>query len=54
MNNDSTSVYVEKSRGVFEPREVTLGLEDHDKVRVLSGLSANERIITQGGIFIND
>ncbi len=54
MNNDTTSVYVETSPWCFQARDVQLGAEDGDKVRVLSGLTAGERIVESGGIFIND
>ena len=54
MNNDTTSVYVETSPWCFESREVQLGSEDGERVRVLSGLTPGERIVELGGIFIND
>ena len=54
MNDDKTSVYVEVSPWVFECREIQLGNEDNDQVRVVSGLAVGERIATTGGIFIND
>ena len=54
MNNDSTTVYVETTPWCFQSREVQLGAEDGEMVRVLSGLNAGERIVESGGIFIND
>ena len=54
MNNNTTSVYVETSPWVFKRREVQLGSEDGSTIRVLSGLHAGERIVSSGGIFIND
>ena len=54
MNDDTTSVYVETAPWVFERRQVQLGLEDGLEIRVLSGLKAQERVATAGGIFIND
>ena len=54
MNDDTTSVYAETSPWVFERREVQLGTEDGQEVRVLSGLKAGDRIAIEGGIFIND
>ena len=54
MNNDTTSVYIETAPWVFERREVKLGLEDGDNIRVLSGLKLGERVVTSGGIFVND
>lgn len=54
MNNDTTSVYVESSPWVCQRREVQLGNEDGDQVRVLSGLKAGEHVVSCGGVFIND
>ena len=54
MNNDTTSVYVETSPWCFESKAVQLGTEDGERVRVLSGLTAGDRIVELGGIFIND
>ncbi len=54
MNDDTTSVYVEKKPWVFERRAVKLGPEDGGQIRVIAGLKANERVVTAGGVFIND
>lgn len=54
MNNDTTSVYVESSPWICERREIELGYQDGEHVRVISGLKAGERIVTCGGMFIND
>ncbi|MFI4919447.1 MAG: efflux RND transporter periplasmic adaptor subunit [Legionellales bacterium] len=54
MNDDAVSVYVETSPWIFERRTVRLGSEDGNQVRVLSGLTAGNRIVVNGGIFIND
>ena len=54
MNDDTTSVFIEKKPWVFERRAVKLGAEDGELVRVLSGVSPGERIVTCGGIFVND
>lgn len=54
MNNESTVVYVESSPWVCQRREIELGAEDGQFVRVISGLKPGERIVTCGGVFIND
>ncbi len=41
-------VYVLRSGEEFERREVTLGDEHGDRVAVLQGLKAGERVVTQG------
>jgi len=43
-----TFVYVLRSGEEFERREVTLGDEHGDRVAVLRGLKAGERVVTQG------
>jgi membrane fusion protein, heavy metal efflux system len=43
-------VYVMLSGEEFQRREVTLGDEYGDKVAVLSGLEADERVVTQGAL----
>ncbi len=54
MNNDTTSVYVEIAPWTFERKSVQLGKEDNNIIRVLSGLKADDHIVVNGGIFIND
>jgi Cu(I)/Ag(I) efflux system membrane fusion protein len=46
-------VYVEKSRGVFESREVTLGPRGGGYFPVLKGLAEGERVVTRGGFLID-
>ena len=54
MNNDTTSVFVETTPWTFVRRDVELGLEDDKSVRVISGLTAGERVVTSGGVLMND
>lgn len=54
MNNDTTSVYVETTPWTFKRKRVQLGAEDNNIIRVISGLKADDRIVVNGGIFIND
>ena len=54
MNNDSVTVFVETAPWTFERRAVELGREDNDTVRIVSGLSGNERIVIKGGVLLND
>ncbi len=46
-------VYVEKSRGLFEPREITLGPRAGEYFAVLAGLSEGERVVTRGNFLID-
>ena len=54
MNNDTTSVFVETSPWTFVRHEIELGTEDGEYVRILSGLGAGDRIVTSGGVLVND
>jgi Cu(I)/Ag(I) efflux system membrane fusion protein len=46
-------VYVEKGRGTFELREVTLGPRGGEFFPVLKGLTEGERVVTRGGFLID-
>lgn len=46
-------VYVEKSRGLFEPRVVILGPRSGDYFQVLSGVAEGERVASRGGFLID-
>ena len=46
-------VYIEKSRGLFEPRELTLGPRAGDYFAVLAGLAEGERVVTRGNFLID-
>ncbi|KAA0216295.1 MAG: efflux RND transporter periplasmic adaptor subunit [Leptolyngbya sp. PLA3] len=46
-------VFVEKSRGLFEPRELEVGPRAGAYYPVLRGLSAGERVVTRGNFLID-
>ncbi len=46
-------VYVEKSRGLFEPREVVLGPRTGEFFPVLAGVAEGEQVVTRGGFLID-
>jgi Cu(I)/Ag(I) efflux system membrane fusion protein len=46
-------VYVEKSKGLFEPREVVLGPRAGDFYAVSDGLAEGERVVTRGNFLID-
>jgi len=54
MNNDSTSVWVEIAPWTFARRRVELGDEDGANVQISAGLKAGERLVTRGGVLLND
>jgi hypothetical protein len=46
-------VFVDRGNGYFEPRDVMAGERLGDRIQILSGLSAGERIVTSGNFLIN-
>jgi membrane fusion protein, copper/silver efflux system len=46
-------VYVERARGLFEPRELTLGPRAGAYFPVLKGLASGERVVTRGNFLID-
>jgi len=48
------SVFVSKGDSVAERRDLTLGLEQGDRVEVLSGISPDEKLIITGNRSLND
>lgn len=54
MNNDTTAIFIETAPWTFKQHAVVLGAEDGNEVRITSGLKAGDRIVTAGGILIND
>jgi len=54
MNNDATSVLVEVRPWAFQRRAVKIGDETDAAARVLSGLSAGDRVVVRGGVLLDD
>ena len=46
-------VYVDRGNGYFEPREVRTGARGSDRVEILGGLKAGERVVASGGFLID-
>lgn len=51
-SGDRTILFVETAPGRFEPREVTLGPRAGDMVRVVSGVSAGDSIVSDGAMLL--
>lgn len=49
-----TRVFVEQAPFRFQPRVVDVGASAGDRVEVLSGLKAGERIVVKDGVLLND
>jgi RND family efflux transporter MFP subunit len=47
------TVFVDRGNGFFEPRQVTTGERDGDRIQILSGLTGDERIVTSGNFLID-
>ena len=54
MNNDSTTVFVETAPWIFTRRAVTPGFDDGASSVITSGLAPGDRVITAGGVLLND
>ncbi len=46
-------VYVERSRGIFEPRLVEVGWRYGDRVQIVRGLNEGERVVSAGTFLVN-
>lgn len=46
-------VFVDAGDGAFDPREIETGLRLPDRVEVLSGLRAGEKVLSEGNFFID-
>src|SRR5262245_1713874 len=47
-------VYRENAPGVFEPVEITFGRREDDRVPILSGIKAGDRIVTDGPMLLRN
>lgn len=50
----SSRVFVERAPFRFEPRTVTVGFQQGERVEIVSGLKPGERIVTRNGVLLND
>ncbi|MBB2206177.1 efflux RND transporter periplasmic adaptor subunit [Gluconacetobacter takamatsuzukensis] len=54
MNNDTVTVFVETAPHTYRRREIEIIYDDGDLCEVISGLSAGDRVVTQGAVLLND
>ena len=47
------TVFVDRGNGFFEPRQVTTGERDGNRIQILSGLTGGERVVTSGNFLID-
>ena len=46
-------VFVDRGEGLFEPREIAVGLRLPDRYEVLSGVAEGERVLTSGNFYVD-
>jgi membrane fusion protein, heavy metal efflux system len=54
MNNDNTTVFVEVAPWTFVRRTVETGYEENGSARIQKGLNVGDRVVTRGGVLLND
>lgn len=47
------TVFVDRGNGYFEPRQVTTGERDGERIQILSGLTGGERVVTSGNFLVD-
>jgi hypothetical protein len=47
------TVFVDHGNGLFEPRQVETGWRTGDRVEIVKGLMAGERVVVDGNFFID-
>ena len=50
---DRQVVFVEKGGGLFEPREVTVGVRSGGTAQVVAGLAADERVVIRANFLLD-
>ncbi len=53
LDGDRYYVFVESSSGTFRRQEVKLGRKREGRVQILAGLKADDRVVTDGGLLLN-
>ena len=54
MKNERHFVYIEEPAGTYARHEVELGPEHGGKILVRSGVSAGQRVVTEGGLLLDE
>ncbi len=54
MNNENTTVFVEVAPWTFVRRSIETGNEEDGSVRIQKGLLVGDRVVTKGGVLLND
>jgi cobalt-zinc-cadmium efflux system membrane fusion protein len=54
MTNDATSIFVEVAEWAFERRNIEIAYQEGAAVAIKTGLKPGERVVTKGGVRLND
>src|SRR6516162_1532369 len=54
LKDDASQVFVEVAPWTFEARRVDVGFQQGDEAAIRNGLSAGDRVVTRGGVLLND
>ena len=54
LKDDASQVFVEVAPWRFESRRVDVGFQQGDEAAIRNGLSAGDRVVTRGGVLLND
>ena len=54
LKDDASQVFVEVAPWTFESRRVDVGFQQGDEAAIRNGLSAGDRVVTRGGVLLND
>jgi cobalt-zinc-cadmium efflux system membrane fusion protein len=54
LKDDASQVFVEIAPWKFESRRVDVGFQQGDEAAIRNGLSAGDRVVTRGGVLLND
>jgi cobalt-zinc-cadmium efflux system membrane fusion protein len=54
LKDDVSQVFVEVAPWRFESRRVDVGFQQGDEAAIRNGLSAGDRVVTRGGVLLND
>ena len=54
LKDDASQVFVEVAPWTFEARRVDVGFQQGDEASIRTGLSAGDRVVTRGGVLLND
>jgi len=52
MKGDDSFVFVETSPGMFQRKQVKVGVEQDDKIPIYEGVSPDEKVVTEGALLL--